>query len=71
MAKITKSKKTVYVLHHTNSGTPESGQIHSIYSTNKDARDMMKKVLTEYYDCTMAENSDEDYMYISKQTLFI
>ena len=68
-----KSKTTtVYVLHHTNSGTPESGQIHSIHSTEAGALNTMKIVLDEDYDgVTMEDNENEDfdYMYISEQTL--
>jgi hypothetical protein len=66
-----KIKKSVYVLHNTNSGTPESSEIHSIYGAKKDALATMKKVLADDYDSTMAENEDYEYMHISKQTLFI
>jgi len=34
--------KTVYVLHHTNQGTPESGEIHSIHRTESSALKLMK-----------------------------
>jgi hypothetical protein len=64
---------TVYVLHHTNSGTPESGEIHSIYITEAAALKAMEKTLDELYDgVTLDENEEEDYvyMYISEQTLY-
>ena len=65
--------KTVYVLHHTNLGTPESGEIHSIYITEADALKAMEKALDEEYDGVTPdqnEEEDNDYMYISEQTLF-
>ena len=63
----------VYVLHHTNPGTPESGEIHSIYTTEADALKAMEKALDEEYDgVTPGQNEDEDYdyMYITRQTLY-
>ena len=63
---------TVYVLHHTNSGTPESGEIHSIYASEQSAIKAMETVLNDDYDgVTLDENEQEDfeYMYISEQTM--
>ena len=62
----------VFVLHHTNSGTPESGEIHSIYTTEPAALAAMAVELDEGYDgVTVQENEDEDfdYMYITEQYL--
>ena len=64
---------TVYVLHHTNPGTPESGEIHSIYTTEVDALKAMEKALDVEYDGTTPDENieeDYDYMYITKQTLY-
>jgi len=68
----TMTTTSVYVLHHTNSGTPESGEIHGIYTTEDAALQAMEEVLKEEYEVTMDENEEEDfiYMYISEQTLF-
>lgn len=64
------TKKKVYVLHHSFIGTPESGEIHSIYSSMRDAKSAMKRVLDEDYDgATPADNEDGEYMYITTQTL--
>ena len=64
--------KTVYVLHHAYHGTPESGEIHSIYATEAAAEKAMEEVLHEVYESTLQENEDEDcmYMYISEQTFY-
>ena len=62
--------KTVFVLHHTNQGTPESGEIHSIYTTEAAAKAAMKKELEDNYEVTVKDNRDEEYMYISKQLLY-
>jgi hypothetical protein len=65
--------ETVYVLHHTNNGTPDPGEIHSIYTTEADALKAMEKALDEEYDgVTLDRNEDlqYDYMYITKQTLY-
>jgi hypothetical protein len=62
----------VFVLHHTNQGTPESGEIHSIYTTESSAKAAMAAELEDSYDgVTMQENEDEDYvyMYITEQYL--
>jgi hypothetical protein len=57
--------KIVFVLHHTNQGTPESGEIHSIYTTESAALAAMSAELREGYDgVTMQENEDEDYDYM-------
>ena len=64
--------KTVFVLHHTNQGTPESGEIHSIYITKSSALAAMAEELeTGYGGITMQENEDDDYihMYITEQFL--
>jgi len=63
----------VYVLHHANPGTPERGEIHSIYATEADALKAMEKALDEEYDgATLEENEEEDYdyMYITEQTFY-
>jgi len=63
----------VYVLHHTNTGTPDPGEIHSIYTTEADALKAMEKALDEEYDgVTLDQNEDlqYDYMYITKQTFY-
>ena len=57
--------KTVYILHHSYIGTPESGEIDSVHDTIAGAEAQMKKVLEDDYEATPAENSDEDYMYIT------
>jgi hypothetical protein len=64
--------KTVYVLHHTNLGTPESGEIHSIHRTESSALKLMKVVLDSVYSVTMEENEESqyDYMYISEQKIY-
>ena len=62
----------VFVLHHTNSGTPESGEIHSIYTTESAALAAMAVELDEGYDgVTVQQNEDEDfdYLYITEQYL--
>jgi hypothetical protein len=67
-----KTTSTVFVLHHTNQGTPESGEIHSIYTTKSSALAAMAAELEEGYDgVTMQDNADEDYvyMYITEQYL--
>ena len=72
MSKKITASKTVYVLHHTNQGTPESGEIHSIYTTESSALAAMAAELQDGYDgVTMEENEDEDciYMYITEQFL--
>lgn len=64
--------KIVFVLHHTNLGTPESGDIHSIYTTEAAAEEAMAAILNwDYGGVTMQENEDEGfiYMYISQQIL--
>ena len=63
----------VYVLHHSNTGCPESGEIHSIYTTEADAFKAMEKVLDEEYDgITLNQNEDlqYEYMYITRQTFY-
>ena len=72
MSKNTNVGKIVFVLHHTNQGTPESGEIHSIYTTESSALAAMAAELEEGYDgVTLQENEDEDYeyMYITEQYL--
>jgi F420-dependent methylenetetrahydromethanopterin dehydrogenase len=67
-----KTTSTVFVLHHTNQGTPESGEIHSIYTTKSSALAAMAEELENGYDgVTMQDNADEDYvyMYITEQYL--
>jgi len=68
-----KSKTTtVYVVHHTNQGTPESGQIHSIHSTERGALKEMEFALQDMYEVTMQDNENEDfiYMYVSEQFMY-
>ena len=62
----------VYVLHHSNTGCPESGEIHSIYTTESDALLAMEKALDKEYDGVTLEENEEDneYMYITEQTLY-
>ena len=64
--------KIVFVLHRTNRGTPESGEIHSIYTTEASAEEAMAAILNwDYGGITLQENEDEGfiYMYISQQIL--
>ena len=67
-----KKSKTVYVVHHTNQGTPESGEIHGIFATEEGALKAMADCLVNDYETTMEENEEDDYiyMYISEQTLW-
>ena len=60
---------TVYVVHHTNQGTPESGEIYGIYATEESALKAMADCLEDEYNCSLDENEEEDYiyMYISEQ----
>ena len=61
--------KKVYILHHTNQGTPESNEIDSVHTTMAEAKAQMKKVLHEEYGgVTPAENEEEDYIYMSITT---
>ena len=62
---------TVYVVHHTNQGTPESGEIHGIFETEEGALEAMAECLVNDYDSTAEENEEDDYiyMYISEHTL--
>ena len=72
MSKNIPASKIVFVLHHTNQGTPESGEIHSIYTTESSALAAMAEELEYGYDgITMQENKDDDYeyMYITEQFL--
>ena len=63
--------QNVYVLHHSNTGCPESGEIHSIYATAAAAMEAMKKALDEEYDgATLDDNSDSEYMYITTQIFY-
>ena len=55
----------VYILHHTNQGTPESNEIESVHDTLADAKAQMKKVVADDYEATLAENKIYDYMFIS------
>ena len=54
----------VYILHHTNQGTPEANEIDSVHATMAEAKAQMKKALHEDYEATPAENEDEDYIYM-------
>ena len=55
----------VYILHHTNQGTPEANEIESVHDTLADAKAQMKKVVADDYEATLAENKIYDYMFIS------
>ena len=61
---------TVYVVHHTNQGTPESGEIYGIYATEELALQAMSDCLKNDYESSLEENEEEDYMYmyISEQS---
>lgn len=61
----------IYIVHHTNQGTPESNEIHGVYSTLKSATAAMKAELIESYDSSIEENKSEDYpyMWIAKHPL--
>ena len=60
----------VYVVHHTNQGMPESGEIYGIYATEELALQAMSDRLENDYESSLEENEDEDYscMYISEQS---
>jgi len=62
-------KAKVYVVHHTNQGTPESGEIYGIYATEESALSAMAECLENEYESSLDENEEEDYiyMYISEQ----
>ncbi len=68
---MSKNIQIVFVLHHTYQGTPESGEIHSIYTTAAAAEEAMGVELEEGYGVTLQDNEDEDfiYMYISEHFL--
>lgn len=71
---MTKKSKKVYVLHHRNWGTPESGEIHSIHSTKKGCLAAMKEELNDGYGgVTIKQNEEEHhvYMYWSVQKMFL
>ena len=57
-------KTKVYVVHHTNQGTPESGEIHGIYATEELAIQAMAACLEDFYESSLSENEEEDYMYM-------
>ena len=59
----------VYVVHHTNRGTPESGEIYGIYATEELALQVMSDCLKNDYESSLIENEEKDYiyMYISEQ----
>ena len=64
--------KNVYIVHHTNSGTPEANEIFGAYATEELAIAAMKTELDRGYDgTTLEENEDEDfeYMYCSEVPL--
>ncbi len=72
MKKDTNASTTVFVLHHTNQGTPESGEIHSIYTSIEAAEAAMAAVLEEDYNGTTLHDNEINefvYMYISEQDL--
>ena len=62
----------VYVVHHTNEGTPESGEIYGIFVSEESALQAMESALEGDYDSSLNENREEDYihMFISEQTLW-
>ena len=55
----------VYILHHTNQGTPEANEIESVHVTLAEAKAQMKTVVADDYEATLAENKIYDYMFIS------
>jgi hypothetical protein len=57
-------KTKVYVVHHTNQGTPESGEIYGIYATEELAIQAMAACLEDFYESSLSENEEEDYMYM-------
>ena len=59
-----KMKTVVHVVHHTNQGTPESGEIYGIYATEELALQAMAECLENDYDSSLDENEEEDYMYM-------
>ena len=60
-----KNTKKVYIVHHTNQGTPESGEIHAVYSSSEAAYAELDKMLIEYYDVEPDDKDADDFMYIS------
>ena len=62
----------VYVVHHTNEGTPESGEIHGIFATEELALGAMATALENDYESSLEENEEDDYinMFISEHTLW-
>jgi len=62
----------VYVVHHTNEGTRESGEIYGIFASEESALQAMESALENDYDSSLDENREEDYihMFISEQTLW-
>lgn len=57
-------EKRVYVVHHTNQGTPESGEIYGIYATEELAIQAMSDCLEDFYESSLSENEKEDYVYM-------
>jgi hypothetical protein len=55
----------IYILHLTNSGTPESNEILSTWSTMSLAVSALEKAL-EDMDITPEENNDGDFAYIAQ-----
>lgn len=55
----------IYILHATNSGTPESNEILSTWSTMALAQSALEETLSDM-DVTPAENADGDYAYIAE-----
>ena len=62
----------VYVVHHTNEGTPESGEIYGIFATEESALQAMESALENDYESSLEENEEDDHihMFISEQTLW-
>ena len=62
----------VYVVHHTNQGTPESGEIHGIFATEASALQAMESALENDYESSLEENEKDNYIYmfISEHTLW-
>ena len=64
--------KKIYIVHHTNLGTPEANEIFGAYATERLAIAAMGTELSEGYDgTTLVENEDNDfeYMYYSEVIL--
>lgn len=55
----------IYILHLTNSGSPEANQILSTWSTIRLAKSALEEAISDM-DVTPEENIDGDYAYIAQ-----